>query len=240
MDRSFTSIPFDVFYLSLVARVSAYECANRGVICIMFYFVKTPWLLKKIYPNCIWTIPTDQKLLFLTFDDGPHPVATPIVLEELQKYHAQATFFCIGKNVVEQPDLYRRILDEGHRVGNHSHNHLNGWKTPDKQYLQNIRQAAKYIDSDLYRPPYGRMSRFQMANLRSSFNMRIIMWDVLSGDFDPAVSPEKCALHVKAHATAGSIIIFHDSAKALDRLKIALPQVLEHFTRDGFLFKAIA
>jgi peptidoglycan/xylan/chitin deacetylase (PgdA/CDA1 family) len=205
----------------------------------MFYFVKTPWFLKKIYPGCVWTIPTDQKLLYLTFDDGPHPVATPFVLGELRKFQAQATFFCIGKNVVEQPDLYRQILEEGHRVGNHSHNHLNGWKTPDKQYLENIRLAAKYIDSDLYRPPYGRMSRFQMGNVKSAFHMRIIMWDVLSGDFDPDVSPQNCALRVTTQATAGSIVIFHDSAKALDRLQGALPKVLDHFTREGYLFKAI-
>ncbi|HEV3250373.1 MAG TPA: polysaccharide deacetylase family protein, partial [Puia sp.] len=115
----------------------------------MFYFVKTPWILKKIYPRSIWNIPTNEKILYLSFDDGPHPTATPFVLEELEKYKAKATFFCIGKNVKEQPQLYRKILEGGHRVGNHTHNHLNGWKTPDKEYFRNIIQASEYIDSDL-------------------------------------------------------------------------------------------
>lgn len=116
----------------------------------MFYFVKTPWLLKKFYPSCIWDIPTQEKIIYLTFDDGPHPVATPFVLDELKKHNAKATFFCIGKNVAEQPDIYKRILNEGHRVGNHTHNHVNGWKTSDSGYISNIEQAEKYIDSNLF------------------------------------------------------------------------------------------
>src|SRR5450432_1071984 len=124
----------------------------------MFYFVKTPWLLKKFYPSCIWNVPAQKKIIYLTFDDGPHPVATPFVLDELKKYNAKATFFCIGKNVAEHPDIYAKVLNEGHRVGNHTHNHLNGWKSSDSAYFSNIEQAAKYIDSDLFRPPYGRIT----------------------------------------------------------------------------------
>jgi peptidoglycan/xylan/chitin deacetylase (PgdA/CDA1 family) len=206
----------------------------------MFYFVKTPWILKKIYPRSIWNIPTNEKILYLSFDDGPHPTATPFVLEELQKYKAKATFFCIGKNVKEQPQLYRKILEGGHRVGNHTHNHLNGWKTPDKEYFRNIIQASEYIDSDLFRPPYGKISSFQIAHLQSeALNFRIIMWDVLSGDFDKKVSGNKCISNVIGNAANGSIVIFHDSEKAFNNLKMALPKVLSHFSKEGFKFNGI-
>src|ERR1700744_4677569 len=121
----------------------------------MFYFVKTPWLLKKIYNDCIWEMPlTQNKLLYLTFDDGPHPTITPFVLDELNKYNAKASFFCIGKNIIEYPETYQRIITEGHSVGNHTHNHLNGWKTEDGLYMNNIKEAKKHIDSNLFRPPY--------------------------------------------------------------------------------------
>jgi peptidoglycan-N-acetylglucosamine deacetylase len=206
----------------------------------MFYFVKTPWILKKIYPRSIWNIPTNEKILYLTFDDGPHPIATPFILEELEKYQAKATFFCIGKNVKEQPQLYRKILDGDHRVGNHTHNHLNGWKTPDKEYFRNIIQASEYIDSDLFRPPYGKISSFQIAHLQSEvLNFRIIMWDVLSADFDKKVSGNKCASNVIGNAANGSIVIFHDSEKAFSNLQMALPKVLSHFSKEGFRFNSI-
>ena len=206
----------------------------------MFYFVKTPWLVKKWYADCTWNIPTIQKIIYLTFDDGPHPVATPFVLDELKKYKAAATFFCIGKNVIEHPQLYRRILEENHGIGNHTHNHLNGWKTTDKEYFQNIREAAKFIDSKLFRPPYGRITHFQIKNLRSaSFQMKVIMWDVLSADFDHAISPQKCVDNVINHTKNGSIVIFHDSEKAFRNLKTALPKMLDHFSRLGYSFEGI-
>lgn len=184
-------------------------------------------------------MPRDKKIIYLTFDDGPHPVATPFILDELKKYNAKATFFCIGKNVAEQHDLYRRILMEGHRVGNHTHRHLNGWKTPDQIYFEDIHRAAGYIDSNLFRPPYGRMSRFQIKNLKSAWKYHVVMWDVLSADFDRSLSGEKCALHVIANAEPGSIVIFHDSEKAYDRMSVALPKVLQHFGELGYEFKAI-
>ena len=205
----------------------------------MFYFVKTPWLLKKYYSKCIWQIDTDQKIIFLSFDDGPHPLATPFILDELKKYNALATFFCIGKNVIEQPDLYRRILEEGHRVGNHTYHHVNGWKVSDENYFRDIVQASAYIDSNLFRPPYGRISPFQVNHLQSAFHYKVVMWDVLSADFDKKKSGRECALNVISNAGKGSIAIFHDSEKAFERMRIALPEVLEHFSREGFLFKSI-
>jgi len=206
----------------------------------MFYFVKTPLWLKKIYSSQTWDIPTREKIVYLSFDDGPHPVVTPFVLDLLKEYRAKATFFCIGKNVVEQRNIYKRILTEGHRVGNHTYNHLNGWKTKDREYLANIAEAAKYIDSDLFRPPYGRISAFQSACLRAApFHYEIIMWDVLSADFDGKLSPEKCTRNVIRNAGPGSIIIFHDSEKAFGRLRETLPAVLQHFSEKGYQFAAI-
>ena len=211
----------------------------------MFYFIKTPWWLKKWYSRLVWDIPvrekpTREKILYLTFDDGPHPEATPFVLDELKKAGAKATFFCIGKNVQAFPQIYKRILLEGHRVGNHTQNHLNGWKTPDKQYIENVREAALYIDSDLFRPPYGRISAFQSNLLRETpFQYTIIMWDVLSADFDRSLTAEKCTRHVIRHARPGSIVVFHDSEKAFDRLRTALPVVLKHFGDKGYRMEGI-
>lgn len=206
----------------------------------MFYLVRSPWWLKKIYSRLVWSIPTKEKVLYLSFDDGPHPVATPFVLDELKKYQARATFFCIGKNVQEYPQIYRRLLLEGHRVGNHTQNHLNGWKTDDKKYLENIRDAARLIDSNLFRPPYGRISAFQSSLLRSEpFDYKIIMWEVLSADFDRALTAQRCARNVIHHARKGSIVVFHDSEKAWDRLSEALPMVLKHFSGLGYRFEGI-
>ena len=206
-----------------------------------------PWFMKKLYPSLIWEKPTDKKILYLTFDDGPHPTATPFVLDELKKYNAKATFFCIGKNVVDRTDIYKRIIDEGHRVGNHTFNHLNGWKVSNEKYLENIFEAAKYIDSNLFRPPYGRISKFQIKLLQrekkdaESYDrsFKIIMWSVLSGDFDLKLSPEKCFENVLLNSKPGSIIVFHDSTKAWEKMSYALPKVLEHFSKNGYCFEAL-
>lgn len=208
----------------------------------MLYLVKTPWWLKKWYGRLVWDIPqkAGDKTLYLTFDDGPHPVATPFVLDELRRHGAKATFFCIGKNVQEHPLIYKRILEEGHRVGNHTQHHLNGWKSSDAAYLGDIGQASRYIDSDLFRPPYGRIRTFQADLLRQPpFGFQIIMWDVLSADFDRDLHPGRCTRNVIRHARPGSIVVFHDSEKALPRLQAALPAVLEHFGGLGFKFEAI-
>ena len=206
------------------------------------YFVKTPWWLKKIYSSYIWSMPTRKKILYLTFDDGPHPEATPFVLNELKKYNALATFFCIGKNVIAYPDIYRRLLDEGHTIGNHTHNHLNGWKTDNDRYMKDIIEAAKYIDSDLFRPPYGRITSFQAKHLRSAMRgreARVIMWDVLSADFDSTITSEKCMENVIFNAKPGSIIVFHDSEKAFEKIQYAVPKILKFFSEKGYFFDAL-
>ena len=201
------------------------------------YLIKTAWWLRALYPSFIWKIDTDEKVLYLTFDDGPHETATPFVLDELQKYHAKASFFCIGNNVVQHRNIYERILAEGHAVGNHTYHHLNGWKTKDELYIKDIEAAAKEIDSNLFRPPYGRITRFQASIIKRQAS--IIMWDVLSGDFDTDIQPQKCLANVLYHSKKGSIIVFHDSSKAWDRMSYALPRVLEHFSGEGYQFKAL-
>lgn len=198
-----------------------------------------------MYPGCIWDIPTSGNTLYLTFDDGPHPEATPFVLDELKKYNAKATFFCIGKNVVQHPDIYKRILQEGHRVGNHSFNHLNGWKVDDKKYIDDVMEARKFIDADIYRPPYGRITKFQtqlLTTIPSASHkplFKIIMWNVLSADFDVNLSGEKCASNVIRNARKGSLVVFHDSEKAFSKLRFALPSVLQHFAAKDFDFKEV-
>ncbi len=206
----------------------------------MFYLAKTPFLLKKLYPECVWDIKTHEKVLYLTFDDGPHPIATPFVLEQLKNYNAKATFFCIGKNVEEHFDVYKKIIEEGHAVGNHTYDHLNGWKTNDKTYMGNIFKAQKIIDSNLFRPPYGRITKFQLKQLQGEkYNLDPIMWSVLSGDFDEDITREKCYNTVVKTAKKGSIVVFHDSQKAWDKLKYTLPLVLKYFTEKEFKFKSI-
>ena len=206
----------------------------------MLYLIKTPWWVKKLWPGCVWDIKTDKKKLFLTFDDGPHPAATPFVLEQLKKYNAKATFFCIGKNVEEHFSLYRNMIEDGHKPGNHTYDHLSGWKEKDKSYLQNIFKAKQVIDSNLFRPPYGRITRFQLKQLSAEkYKLTTIMWDVLSGDFDKNVSAENCFLNVARNAKPGSIILFHDSEKSLSKLSYALPKVLDYFSKKGYEFEAI-
>ena len=208
----------------------------------MFYFVKTPGWLKKIYDSYIWSIPASDKILYLTFDDGPHPEATPFVLKELKKHNALATFFCIGKNIVAHPDIYKQIIQEGHSVGNHTYNHLNGWKTNNDDYLNDISLAANEIESYLFRPPYGRITSFQARNLKTVMKgkePKVIMWDVLSGDFDISCSPQQCLSNVLFASVPGSIIVFHDSEKAFPRLEYTLPKILHYFSEKGYLFKAL-
>lgn len=206
----------------------------------MFYLTKTPALLKVIYKSCTWNLSPARPSVYLTFDDGPHPTATPFVLEQLRKYNAKATFFCIGKNVVEHPDIYQQILEEGHRTGNHTHNHLNGWKTGTDKYIENILEARKYINSNLFRPPYGRITPFQVRHLKKLVpGSQVIMWDVLSADFDTLLTGEQCVQNVVFKSKPGSIIVFHDSTKAWDRLEYALPRVLEYFTKQKLAMEAI-
>jgi peptidoglycan/xylan/chitin deacetylase (PgdA/CDA1 family) len=184
-------------------------------------------------------MPADEKKIYLTFDDGPHPVATSFVLEELKKYNAKATFFCIGKNVAEYPFIYEQMLDEGHRAGNHTYNHLNGWKTDDAAYIDNVVMAKKLIDSNLFRPPYGRATKFQLQLLSTQYSLTPIMWTVLSGDFDTKLSREHCLKNVLNKTKKGSIVVFHDSEKAYGKVQYVLPKMLSHFSEKGYSFEAI-
>lgn len=209
----------------------------------MKYFVKTPWWLKKIYSSYVWDIKTDEKVVYLTFDDGPHEQVTSFVLDELKKYNAKASFFCIGKNVVAHSAVYKRILEEGHTVGNHTYHHMNGWKATNVSYLNDVADAAKYIDSPLFRPPYGRIRSFQAKNIPAAIKnpaAKIIMWDVLSGDFDDSLTKDQCLQNVILNVKRGSIIIFHDSEKAFPLLEFCLPRTLEFFSNKGFRFEGLA
>lgn len=203
----------------------------------MFYLVKTPSLLKKIYPDCTWNFSRNEQVIYLTFDDGPHITATPFVLDTLKKFNAKATFFCIGKNVAAHPDIYKRIIIEEHTTGNHTFNHLSGWKSTDEEYIQNIKEAGKYIDSKLFRPPYGKITKFQVKLLKPHF--RVVMWDVLSADFDLSIDGNKCMTNVTRNAGNGSVVVFHDSEKAFPRLEKALPEILAWFADKGFRFESI-
>jgi len=212
------------------------------------YFIKTPNLLKFIFKNWVWRLSSKEKLLYLTFDDGPTPEITEWTLNELKKYEAKATFFCIGKNIEEHPEIFQKIIKENHAVGNHTNNHLNGWKTKTADYLQNIAAAEKYFEENrkseivnlkLFRPPYGRIKLSQSKKLRKK-GYKIMMWDVLSADFDVEISKEKCLENVIRNIQNGSIIVFHDSNKASEKLKFVLPKLLEYYSYLGFSFKSIA
>lgn len=179
-------------------------------------------------PEGKWIMPSGTGLskIYLTFDDGPHPIATPFVLDVLQKYHARATFFCVGKNVMEYPHILERIIAEGHRVGNHTHNHLNGWRSNTKAYLEDVHHAAQYIPSSLFRPPYGRIKKAQAGQLEQQ-GFELIYWSLLSGDFDENLSPVRCLKQVAWKLKPGDIVVFHDSQKAWDRLQYVLPRLLD-------------
>lgn len=206
------------------------------------YFIKTPWIAKKIFASYVWNLPAGENAVYLTFDDGPHPIITSWVLEQLKQYNAKATFFCIGNNVEKYPDIYQKILDEDHATGNHTHHHLNGWKTKDRKYLDDISKAAQLIKSNLFRPPYGRIKSNQAKKIAIALQTdkeQIIMWDVLSADFDSSFSPEQCLRHVLENVSAGSIVVFHDSEKAFNNLKHVLPATLRYLKEEGFDFKKI-
>lgn len=207
----------------------------------MMYFVKTPNWLKKIFPGRLWEMPGKEKVIYLSFDDGPHPEITPFVLDELKKYNAFATFFCIGKNVAAYPEVYQRILAEGHAVGNHTHNHPNAAKTKDDLYLQDVLLAKQFIDSALFRPPYGRISNFLVKQLQGSlYKLTTVMWTVLSADFDTKIAPQRCLENVILNAREGSIVVFHDSEKAKLNMQFALSGTLKFFREKDFSFRRIS
>ena len=171
--------------------------------------------------------------VYLTFDDGPHPVATPFVLHQLAAYKAKGTFFCIGKCIADYPEIFAATIAAGHSTGNHTYNHLNGWKTSTEEYINNIAAANEFIFKRIFRPPYGRITRKQAGLLRSD-GWKVYMWSVLSADFDKAITPEKCLDNVLSNIAPGAIVVFHDSSKAWERLRYALPFVLDYCSGQGW------
>jgi peptidoglycan/xylan/chitin deacetylase (PgdA/CDA1 family) len=201
------------------------------------YLVHTPHYVQALFPGLIWKMSAEQNEIFLTFDDGPIPEVTPWVLDTLHDFNAKATFFCVGDNVRKYPEIYDRVLESGHTVGNHTQNHLSGWATENISYFHNIRHCARKVHSGLFRPPYGKLKPSQVEFLQRHY--RIVMWDVLSGDFDRSITPEECYQNVIQYASPGSIVVFHDSLKAKVNLEYALPKVLEHFSALGYRFSAM-
>ena len=210
----------------------------------MIRFYKTPYLLRKLMPGYIWHGDAAGKKLYLTFDDGPIPEVTPWVLEQLAIYGAKGTFFCVGDNLAKHPEVARQALAQGHVLGNHTFHHLKGWQTPLEDYIENAALCQAELDTlqpgrkvKLFRPPYGRISGAQAAALRKTHEL--IMWDMLTNDYDATLSPEKCLRKAIAHTQSGSIIVFHDSLKAQRNMQYALPRFLEHFSGLGYSFETL-
>lgn len=201
------------------------------------YLTKTPKFVQSLFPNFLWRVPTDEKTVHLTFDDGPIPEVTPWVLDQLDQYNATATFFCVGENVKKHRDIFQMVLDRGHLVGNHTYNHLNGWQNENIPYFHNVRRCANMVDSELFRPPYGKLKPKQVQFLQRHY--KIVMWDVLSGDFDPNLSADQCLKNVVANTKPGSIVVFHDSLKSQDKLKHVLPKYLRWLSIQGYKIKSI-
>jgi peptidoglycan-N-acetylglucosamine deacetylase len=200
---------------------------------------KTNFLMRALYPDFIWRKSLLEKKIYLTFDDGPIPEITEFVLETLAKYQAKATFFCIGDNIRKHPLIFQKLINEGHAIGNHTFNHLKGWATDDVTYLENVVLCSKEIEKEnhqtqLFRPPYGRIKRSQAKSLLLDYE--IVMWDVLSGDFSQKLSPEIVLEKTIQHTKAGSIVLFHDSIKAYKNMSYSLPRFLEYFSEKGFQF----
>jgi len=217
------------------------------------YTVRPPFFLKWYYSNnLIWNKDSTEKFVYLTFDDGPIPNVTSFVLNTLKSFNVKATFFCIGDNISKHPEVFEQIKAGGHTVGNHTYNHLKGWETDDKTYIDNFWQCQALTGTNLFRPPYGRIKKSQIRALANSWQLTLgqelktenselqtVMWDVLSGDFDLKLSPEKCYQNVIKNTRNGSIIVFHDSLKAWDRLEYALPKSIEHLLQQGYQFKTL-
>lgn len=210
-----------------------------------FNWVKTHRIIKKIFSNLVWDIPNSENKIYLTFDDGPIPEVTEWVLDLLKSEDIKATFFCIGDNIKKYPEVYKRILTEEHQTGNHTFNHLNGWKTETNQYIDNFKlceiehSKLETQNSKLFRPPYGKIKPSQSKAIRQ-FGYKIIMWDVLSYDFNSTISVEKCLENVISNTEQGSIIVFHDSVKAEKNLKYALPKAIQILKNKGFVFDVIS
>lgn len=212
--------------------------------------IKIPRIIKKMFPNYVWDIATTEKVIYLTFDDGPTPRITNWTLDVLKQYNARATFFCIGNNIEKHPHIFRDILNDGHAIGNHTQNHVKGWKTSTELYLKEVSDTQKNIDKEtskvvnyktstinLFRPPFGKIKNKQGKALLA-LGYRIIMWDILPFDWK-SITKETCFKNAISKTTNGSIIVFHDSVKASDNMQYALPKVLEYFSKKGYVFKSL-
>ncbi|TDS12401.1 polysaccharide deacetylase family protein [Sphingobacterium paludis] len=201
------------------------------------YFVNAPFFLRWFYPQVTFNRSRKEKKIYLTFDDGPIPEVTPFILDTLKKHNIKATFFCVGENIIKHRDIFERLLAEGHAIGNHTHNHLKGWETEEEHYLRNVEQCQQLTKASLFRPPYARAKKSQLKQLYPKFE--VVFWDVLSGDFDQTLPPEKCYQNVVRHSKNGSIIVFHDNLKAIPRVTYALPRVIEYLLKKGFSFEKL-
>lgn len=207
----------------------------------MRYF-KTPAIIAKTFKSIWWKLPQEKPTIFLTFDDGPIPELTPYVLETLQKFQAKATFFCVGDNIRKHPDIFQNLLQYGHQVGNHTFNHLNAWKVHKNEYLQNIALCQQImqeqnVQNTLFRPPYGKLSLGLRKQIEK--NLKIVLWDVLTYDFDQTLDQEICLKNALQNTENGSIVVFHDNIKAIHNLTYTLPRFLEYFSEKGFCFEAL-
>ena len=202
------------------------------------YLVRPPKVYRWIFPEATFRMSELEKTVYLTFDDGPHPEATPFVLNVLQKYNVKATFFLLGKNAKAQPVLVERLRSEGHVIGNHGMNHLNGWFTGLDDYLKDAEEGRKTTGSNLFRPPYGKLNIGQYRKLKET--EQIVFWDVISGDFDEVIDGKRVTGNVMNHVRNGSIIVMHDSAKALNNLKSSLSEIIEQLSEKGYRFSTIA
>lgn len=203
----------------------------------MKYLVKTPAPVRKVFPRYLWKVDTREKVMYLTFDDGPTPVVTEEVLDILKEHKAKATFFCVGHRIASYPDIIARMKAEGHLIGNHTMNHKNGKKTSNEEYLEDVDACSALIETEFFRPPYGMIRSAQSTEVLKT--MQIVMWDVLCGDFDPGLTPENCIRNVLKNAGEGSIVVFHDSEKAYNRMMPALRSTLREFGDQGYRFQVL-
>lgn len=219
------------------------------------HFFSVPYTIQRLIPSCTWRKEGTDKVVYLTFDDGPHPIITPWVVELLGKYNAKATFFCVGDNIRKYPEVCTKLLMEGHAIGNHTMHHIKGWKTGLKHYLgdvndcqaliqtlkgyENMCEPTKPHPTKLFRPPYGQIRPSQIRSLKNQ-GYNIIQWSLLSCDYDPNLNINRSLSALKKGTEAGSIVVFHDSEKAEKQLKQLLPQYLEHLNSEGYLFNILA
>ena len=209
-------------------------------LCIFAFIMRlftTPYLVRIFYPSLLWKMPEGEKKIYLTFDDGPHPIITPQVLELLKKFNAKATFFCVGNNVKKYKDTFRMIVDEGHSVGNHTYNHEKGWNTETRDYITSVDKADELIKSPLMRPPHGRIRASQIRVLKKHY--KLVAWSVIAYDWDKSLSPEECYKNVIRRTKDGSIIVLHDSEKAEKNMIPVLEKLLEYYHNRGFTFEKL-